>query len=234
MVISLPWHECIHPKFADCHQRGLEQQICAAFNVCQAAHSVLFACTGLFTGFQILQQILHLESLEEHLAERLYRIVKGDDAGVRYERLLITMVAVLKVNSRHCWPPILLQRFSPIIMRLVHLNGVADMIARFAWLEDILTRPVPQQCILITPIFILLSVLQHCDVGLDACRALLRELQALCMSSLCMQKALMLRTKSSGRISIPSSLGRQVAIRGGAYRKLWLEVTLAHFMLTLT
>jgi len=122
MVMSLTWHECIHPKFADCHQRGRKQQICAALNVCQDAHSLLFACTGIFTGFQILQQILRLESLEEHLAERLYRILKGDDAGVRYERLLITMVAVLKVTSRHCWPPILLQQLSPIIVRLAHLN----------------------------------------------------------------------------------------------------------------
>lgn len=46
-----------------------------------------------------LQEMLHLKGLDEHLADRLYRVLKGDSGGVTYEKLLIRMASVVKVSS---------------------------------------------------------------------------------------------------------------------------------------
>ena len=48
----------------------------------------------------LLQEILHLEGLDKRTAERLHKTLKGDAAGVTFEKLVIFMASVVKVSCK--------------------------------------------------------------------------------------------------------------------------------------
>ena len=48
----------------------------------------------------LLQEILHVEGLDERTAKRLHKTMKGDAAGVTLENLVIYVASVVKVSCR--------------------------------------------------------------------------------------------------------------------------------------